>query len=159
MVATRRVEDIDRRADAQLGPDRARGTELALTVIDANVALHLASADLFGRVTDDLVAPALMWSEVAASVRRAVATGRASRGVGQATLDRVLAAHIHRRAGDELYRRAVDLAGELGWSKSHDAEYLALAQIERMPVATLDARLRTAAERLVGVVDVRDILR
>jgi predicted nucleic acid-binding protein len=100
-----------------------------------------------------------MWSEVSASVRRAVATGRASRDVGQATLDRVFAARIRRRSGDEMYRRAIDLAGELGWSKSYDAEYLALAQIERVPVVTLDARLRTAAERLVGVIDVRDILR
>lgn len=153
------MEAAERRADAELGPDRERGPGLALTVVDANVALHLASGDLFGRVTDDLVAPALMWSEVSASVRRAVATGRASRDVGQATLDRVLAAHIHRRSGDELYRRAVDLAGELGWSKSYDAEYLALAQIEHMPISTLDARLRTAAQRLVGVVDMRDILR
>lgn len=130
----------------------------ALLGDDANVALHLASGDLFGRVTDDLVAPALLWSEVASAVRRGVSTGRVSADLGQLTLERVLTAGIHRRAGDELYRRAVDVATRVGWSTSYDAEYVALAQIERARLVTFDGGIRVRAAAFVEVVDLVDVL-
>lgn len=141
-----------------MGPDRPRGSGGALIVVDANVALHLASGDLFGRVTDELVAPALLWSEVASAVRRGVSTGRVSADLGRSTLERVLTAGIRRRAGDELYRRAVEVATRVGWSKSYDAEYVALAQIERARLVTFDGRVRVRAASFVEVVDVADVL-
>lgn len=159
MGATGRVDDEHGRADAELGSHRPRGTSVALIVVDASVALHLAAGDLFARVTDDLVAPALLWSEVAAAVRRAISTGRVTPHLGRVTLERALTSDIRRRASDELYRRAVAIADDLGWSKSYDAEYLALAELERAPLVTLDARLRRGAHSRVEVVELGDVLR
>jgi predicted nucleic acid-binding protein len=74
------------------------------------------------------------------------------------TLERVLTSGFHRRAGDESYRRAVTIAHELGWS-TYDAEGIALAEIERAPVVTLDARLRRGAEPRVEVIELGGVLR
>lgn len=43
---------------------------------------------------------------------------------------------------------AWDVADALGWAKTYDAEYLALARLIGCPLATLDRRVRGAGERL-----------
>jgi predicted nucleic acid-binding protein len=43
---------------------------------------------------------------------------------------------------------AWSIADDLGWAKTYDAEYLALASLLRSGLVTLDRRLRSAAERL-----------
>ncbi len=48
-----------------------------------------------------------------------------------------------------LRRRAWDLAGQLGWAETYDAEYVALTQLQADAFATLDAEL---ARRVEGVV-------
>lgn len=40
------------------------------------------------------------------------------------------------------------IASTLGWTKTYDAEYLALARLLGAPLLSLDARMRRAAERL-----------
>jgi hypothetical protein len=52
------------------------------------------------------------------------------------------------RAGDLAWR----IADELGWAKTYDAEYLALAGVLGCRLVTLDLRLRRGAERLGYVV-------
>jgi predicted DNA-binding protein (UPF0278 family) len=46
----------------------------------------------------------------------------------------------------------VSIAVALGWAKTYDAEYLALAQLLDTRVVTLDMRLRRGADRLGLVV-------
>jgi predicted nucleic acid-binding protein len=46
--------------------------------------------------------------------------------------------------GGEAWR----IAEEMGWAKTYDAEYLALARLLDGHVVTLDARLRSGADRL-----------
>lgn len=50
----------------------------------------------------------------------------------------------HRRLGREAWR----IADDLGWAKTYDAEYLALASLVDAPLVTLDRRMVRAAERL-----------
>lgn len=52
------------------------------------------------------------------------------------------------RLGETAWR----LADELGWAKTYDAEYLALAQLLRCRTVTVDSRLRRGADRLGLVV-------
>ena len=40
------------------------------------------------------------------------------------------------------------MADELGWAKTYDAEYVALARLLNCRLVTLDARLRRGAARL-----------
>jgi predicted nucleic acid-binding protein len=44
------------------------------------------------------------------------------------------------------------VADELGWAKTYDAEYVALAGLLGCLLVTLDARLRRSADRLGFVV-------
>jgi predicted nucleic acid-binding protein len=52
------------------------------------------------------------------------------------------------RIGPEAWR----VADELGWAKTYDAEYIALAQLLRCRLVTRDERLRRGTERLGMVV-------
>src|SRR5207302_4383210 len=61
-------------------------------------------------------------------------------------------APIRPRTQRQLSRRAWDLANEMGWAKTYDAEYLALAQFLNCRFVTLDARLHRSAARLGFVV-------
>ena len=48
-----------------------------------------------------------------------------------------------------LRRRAWELADQLGWAKTYDAEYIALTQLQADAFVTLDAEL---ARRVEGIV-------
>lgn len=68
----------------------------------------------------------------------------------------LLAAPIARRSPPRLRREAWRVADELGWAKTYDAEFVALARILGCPLFTVDDRLRRGAARLVEVVGPAD---
>lgn len=73
-----------------------------------------------------------------------------------ATLDSgLIRARSHRRLGQVAW----ELSDELGWAKTYDVEYLALAVHLDCRFVTLDARLRRGADRLGFVIDPSEILR
>ena len=45
----------------------------------------------------------------------------------------------------------------LGWAKTYDAEYVALAQLIGCRMVTLDARLRRGADRLGMAVSIEEL--
>lgn len=59
---------------------------------------------------------------------------------------------VTERRHDRLSLEAWRIAGEFGWAKTYDAEYLALAHLLDCRLVTLDARLRRGADRLGFVV-------
>ena len=116
------------------------------------------SAEGFVLLPDrDLVAPALLWSETLSALRGLLWRGEitaADADAARQALDR----HPVRRVDDDrLAAEAWQIAEELGWAKTYDAEYVALARLLRCRVVTLDARLRRGADRLGLVVSVGEL--
>jgi predicted nucleic acid-binding protein len=123
-------------------------------VLDASVGVASSlRADGFEWFEDErLVAPSLFWSEAASALhellwRREIAVPTA----GEARI-RLRDAPVEARDDAEIRDRAWELAEELGWAKTYDAEYVALGQLLECRVVTLDARLRRACDRLGFVV-------
>lgn len=90
-----------------------------------------------------------MWSEVLSTLREHAWRQDISSDQAAKSLDAFLDAPIRRRAPRSLAREAWWVAEELGWAKTYDAEYVALARLERCRLLTRDARLRRGAERVV----------
>ena len=125
-----------------------------MVVIDASVVVPCCWTDAgfapFAR--EELLAPPLMWSEARSALHEGQWRGDldpASAEAAHRRLERApVASRTHRRLGQEAW----GIADELGWAKTYDAEYLALASIVGCRMVTLDARLRRAADRLGFVV-------
>jgi predicted nucleic acid-binding protein len=124
-----------------------------LLVIDANVAVAAcAKPKGFDELGDELVGPPLLWSEGRSTLHL-----RASKGALEAERARVLhkrlvTAPVQRLDPSDLGVVAWTIADELGWGRTYDAEYVALAKILGCRLVTLDARLRRGADRLGFVV-------
>ena len=100
---------------------------------------------------EELVAPALLWSEVPSVLHEMTWRGTVSPGLGHEALQRFLAAPIGVRRPARLTPEAWLIADELGWAKTYDAEYVALARLLGSRLLTLDARLRRTASRLIEI--------
>jgi predicted nucleic acid-binding protein len=125
-----------------------------MIVIDASIALSAAlSRDGFARIAGlDLVAPPLLWSETLSTLREHAWRREISPDQADASRAALLAAPVRRRAPRRLYAEAWQVAEHLGWAKTYDAEYVALARLLGCRLLTRDARLRRGAARLVDAV-------
>ena len=125
-----------------------------MLVIDASVALSAAlTRDGFSRIVGfDLVAPPLLWSEVLSTLREHAWRREISAEQATASRRSLLDAPIRRRAPRRLYDEAWSVAEELGWAKTYDAEYVALARLIGCRLLTRDERLRRGAARLVDAI-------
>ena len=123
-------------------------------VVDASVAVAAAANPVgFGRFRRfELVAPPLMWIEAVSTLHAMLWRGELRREQAEPVLDRVLAAPVQRLEPDGLVREAWRVADELGWAKTYDANYVALARLLACRLVTLDARMRRGTARLGFVV-------
>jgi predicted nucleic acid-binding protein len=130
-----------------------------MLVLDASVAIPACGSpdgfDVFG--DEELFAPPLMWSEARSTIHEALWRGEVSRTYSLRTVARLESSLIRARSHRRLGRMAWELADELGWAKTYDAEYLALAAHLDCRFVTLDGRLRRGAERLGFVIEPNEI--
>jgi len=119
-------------------------------VVDANVAFELVSAPsaLDRLVADEPVAPPLLWPEVRSALHVARWRGLLTDTDAAVARDLLESDAFRERRHRRLGKEAWVIADSLGWSKTYDAEYLALASLLQVPIATFDQRVERAAERL-----------
>lgn len=118
-------------------------------VVDANVVFEaLSAADGFRTLNAELVAPPLLWSEVRSALHVAVWRGVFGDEEAKSAHAALGSAPVRERRHRRLGRVAWDIADELGWARTYDAEYLALASLLAVPIVTLDRRVARAADQL-----------
>lgn len=124
-----------------------------MLVIDATVSFDGAfDPVVFERIAPDgPIGPPLLWSETTAALSQATFRGSVGRAEAKVALDRFLRAPIERRAPRRLYEMAWALADGLGWAKTYDAEYVALAQLLDCPLLTKDGRLARRVGHVVRI--------
>ena len=127
-------------------------------VVDCGVVLRLASEEPEVAPEHELLAPTLLRSQALSRLHEAVHEGELDADLARERLKRVNGMRI-RLLGDAMLRRkAWEIAEQLGWAETYDAEYLALTQLQADAFVTLDAKLARAVEGVVTTATV-DALR
>jgi len=131
---------------------------LTPVVLDAGAALHILAATRPMPSPPALHAPRLLRSEVLSALHAQVWRGVVPQDAAQEMLRRLGDLPLSLYADERrLHDRAWSIADELGWAKTYDAEYVALAQLLDIPLLTVDARLARGVEHLVRIVGPRGI--
>ncbi len=125
-----------------------------MLVVDAAVVVTacLSEAGLEPLAREQLVAPYLMWSEASSVLHELRWRKEISHELASMALQRLMGADISPRRPKGLIEEAWRIADRLGWAKTYDAEYLALARLLRCRLMTTDAKLKSAGGKLVGVI-------
>ena len=118
-------------------------------VVDCGVALHLASERIEVPAEHRLLAPTLLRSQTLSALHEAVHAGEIPPDVALDQLTRIRVMPIRLLGDAVLRRRAWDLAEQLGWAETYDAEYVALTQLQADAFVTLDTELARSVERIV----------
>jgi predicted nucleic acid-binding protein len=130
-----------------------------LLVVDSSAAVQACLAaegfGLFGE--EELVAPALLWSEASSVLHELWWRREISEKLAATAFDTLLTAPIAPRTPRRLRGEAWRIAEALGWAKTYDAEYVALARILRCRLFTVDDRLRRGAGQVVEILGPRDL--
>ena len=118
-------------------------------VVDCGAVLHLASEEGDVSAEHELLAPTLLRSQTLSALHEAVHAREIAPDVAFERLTRIWAMPIRLLGDAVLRRRAWELAEQLGWAETYDAEYVALTQLQADAFVTLDAEL---ARRVDGIV-------
>jgi predicted nucleic acid-binding protein len=118
------------------------------------VAIRLARDDAVIRDEHELLAPTLLRSQVLSLLFQAVQRGELTVLEAENAIGYVRRLRL-RLLGDRVLQSvAWDVADELGWPDTYDAEYVALTRLQADALVTLDERLAQAAKRVVPVASI-----
>ena len=125
-----------------------------MLVVDASLVVNACLAeDGFTPFREEsLVAPPLLWSEVASVLHEMRWRSAISAELTELAVRRLDESNIESRRPAELRREAWRVADQLGWARTYDAEYVALAKLAGCRLMTIDARLRRGAGHVVQIV-------
>jgi predicted nucleic acid-binding protein len=118
-------------------------------VVDCGVVLHLASEGIEVPAEHELLAPTLLRSQTLSALHEAVHAGETAPDLALDRLTRIWAMPIRLLGDAVLRRRAWEVAEQLGWAETYDAEYVALTQLQADAFVTLDAELARRVKRIV----------
>lgn len=126
-------------------------------VVDAAVVLHLASTGMEVRQEHTLLASTLLRSQTLSALHEAVQPGGIPADVARDHLARIGRMPIRLLGDAVLRRRAWELAEQLGWAPTYDAEYVALTQLQGDAFVTLDTALARSLEGIVAVASIDEL--
>jgi predicted nucleic acid-binding protein len=126
-------------------------------VVDCGVVLQLANDGIDVPADHALLAPTLLRSQTLSALHEAVHRGEIPPDVALARLTRIWAMPIRLLGDAVLRRRAWNLAEQLGWAETYDAEYVALTQLQADAYVTLDAELARRLEGIVATATIEDM--
>jgi predicted nucleic acid-binding protein len=118
-------------------------------VVDTTAVLHLASKGVDVPAAHKLLAPTLLRSQTLSALHEAVERGEIPADVARDHLTRIRRMKIRLLGDAVLQRRAWELADQLGWASTYNAEYVALTQLQADAFVTLDAKLARSVEGIV----------
>jgi predicted nucleic acid-binding protein len=127
-------------------------------VVDCSAVLHLVSEEIEVAEAHELLAPTLLRSQALSALHEAVSRGELPADVARDRLTRVGKMPIRLLGDAVLRRRAWELAEQLGWSSTYDAEYVALTQLQADAFVTMNAELARRVEGIVATASI-DALR
>jgi predicted nucleic acid-binding protein len=131
---------------------------MARYVICPDVAMRLARDRAVIPKDHQLVAPALLRSQLVSLLYQAVHRGELTKRDAAEQLDYVRALRL-RLLGDRVLQNvAWRVAEQFGWADTFDAEYIALTQLQADALVTLDKKFARAAKQLVAVASIDDLL-
>src|SRR6266853_3183062 len=122
--------------------------------VDAAVVVTacLSETGLKALGRDSLIAPHLMWSEASSVLHELRWRKEISGELATIALARLAVADISPRRPKGLIEEAWRIADRLGWAKTYDAEYLALARLLKCRFLTMDAKLKAGGSAVVEVI-------
>jgi len=127
-------------------------------VVDAGAVLHLASEEIEVSDAHKLLAPTLLRSQTLSALHEAVQRGEIPAEVARNRLARIRGMRIRLLGDAVLQRRAWELADQLAWASTYDAEYVALTQLQADAFVTLDKKLARSLKGIVATASI-DALR
>jgi predicted nucleic acid-binding protein len=128
-------------------------------VIDARVAVDLATQGATIPPEHSLTAPTLLRSQVLALVYESVRRGDFDEQTGRRILHDIRGLRIRFLGDRSLEDNAWQLATKLNWPDVHQAQYIALTQLQADALVTADDELVSAARTFVKTASIADILR
>jgi predicted nucleic acid-binding protein len=131
---------------------------VATFVVDPSAVLRLAAESVDVSAEVELEAPTLLRSHVLSILHEAVHRGELAATVAHERRARIRRLPIRLLGDAVLQRRAWEVADQLGWAETYTAEYVALAQLHRATLVTLDGQLAEAVKGIVPTISI-DALR
>ncbi|PND58275.1 hypothetical protein CRM90_06325 [Mycobacterium sp. ENV421] len=132
---------------------------MTVFVVDAQVAIDLATGGRTVAPEHSLTAPTLLRSQALALVYSSVRRGDYDERTGRKVLDDIRGLRIRLLGDRALQDRAWRIAATLNWPDTYRSEYIALTQLQADALATVDEELEAAAGAFVETVSPAAILR
>jgi len=118
-------------------------------VVDTSAVLHIVSAEVEVAARHKLLAPTLLRSQTLSALHEAVQRNELPADVAREHLKRIGKLPIRLLGDAVLRRRAWEIADQLGWATTYDAEYVALTQLQADAFVTLDKQLARSVKGMV----------
>ena len=118
-------------------------------VVDCETLLRIAAGEVAVAAEHQLVAPTLVRSQALAALYEAARRAEIPAAEGIERVTRVNSLKVRFLGDKVLQRTAWNVADQLGWETTYDAEFVALTQLQADILVTSDGDLARAVSGLV----------